>query len=123
MTFEGEPTLQSILSNFEQLAIGTLNETYERYIFNRRNQEPDESIAQYITTLRALSRTCNFGDLHDRLLRDRILLGVNDLKTRKKLLQERDLLLDPCLDICKGVEEGNLRFIRCEKILKRKDAI
>ncbi|CAB4002703.1 Hypothetical predicted protein, partial [Paramuricea clavata] len=104
MTFEDEPTLQSILSNFEQLAIGTLNETYERYIFNRRNQEPDESIAQYITTLRALSRTCNFGDLHDSLLRDRIVLGVNDPNTRKKLLQERDLSLDRCIDICKGAE-------------------
>ena len=92
MTFEGEPTLQSILSNFKQLAIGTLNETYERYIFNRRNQEPVESIAQYITTLRALSRTCNFGDLHYSLLRDRIVLGVNDPNTRKKLLQERDFI-------------------------------
>ena len=70
MTFEGEPTLQSILLNFEQLAIGKLNETYERYIFNQRNQEPEESIAQYVATLRALSRTCNFGDLHDSLRRD-----------------------------------------------------
>ena len=104
MTFEGEPRLQSILSNFEQLAIGKLNETCERYIFNRRNQEPEESIAQYVTTLRALSRTCNFGDLHDSLLRDRIVLGVNDPNTRKKLLQERDLTLDRCIDICKGME-------------------
>ena len=70
MTFAGEPKLQSILSNFEQLATGTLSETYERYIFNRRNQQPEESVAQYVTTLRALSRTCNFGDLHDSLLRD-----------------------------------------------------
>ena len=87
MRFEGEPTLQSILSNFEQLAIGKLNKTYERYIFNRRNQDPEESIAQYVTTLRILSHTCNFGDLHDSLLRDLIVLGVNDPKeiaTRKR---------------------------------------
>ena len=57
-----------------------------------------------MTTLRALSRTCNFGDLHDSLLRDRIVLGVNDPNTRKKLLQERDLTLDRCTDICKGME-------------------
>ncbi len=104
MTFEGEPTLQNIILNFNQLAVGTLNETYERYMFNRRNQEPEESIAQYITTLRALSRTCNFGDLHDSLLRDRIVLGVNDANSRKKLLQERDLTLERCIEICKGAE-------------------
>ena len=48
MTFEGEPTLQNIILNFEQLAVGTLNETYERYMFNRRNQEPEESIAHAV---------------------------------------------------------------------------
>lgn len=40
MTFEGEPTFQGILLNFEQLAIGTLNAIYERYIFNRKNHKP-----------------------------------------------------------------------------------
>jgi hypothetical protein len=38
------------------------------------------------------------------LLRDRIVLGVNNPNTRKKLLEERDLSLDRCIDICKGAE-------------------
>ena len=48
ITFKGKPTLEGIVLNFEKLAIGMLNETNERYIFNQKNQEPGKSVAQYV---------------------------------------------------------------------------
>ena len=36
--------------------VGELNETYERYIFNMRNQCSDESIDEYVTELKRLSK-------------------------------------------------------------------
>ena len=36
------------------------------------------------------------------LIRDRIVLGIKDEQTTKKLLRIRDLTLNRCIDICRG---------------------
>ena len=54
MQFAGETdchTLSKIVEKFDKFTIREVNETYERYIFNRRNQGQDESINAYITAL------------------------------------------------------------------------
>ena len=72
----------------EKTFIGELNETYERYMFNLRKQQSSESIDDYVTDLRNLAKSCKFCDcLGESLLRDRIVMGVRDLETRKKLLE------------------------------------
>ena len=48
--------------------------------------DQDESINAYITALRSLAKTCGFCDrLADSLLRDRIVLGINNHALRKTL--------------------------------------
>ena len=44
--------------------------TYERYLFNTRTQQPGESIDSFVTDLRKRAKNCNYGTLHDDLLRD-----------------------------------------------------
>ena len=41
-----------------------------------RNQETGESFDTYLTALKALAKTCNFGSLKDELIRDRIVCGI-----------------------------------------------
>ena len=36
--------LSKIMEKLDEFAIGEVNETYERYMFNSRDQEADESI-------------------------------------------------------------------------------
>ena len=75
-----------IIEKFDQYTIGELNETFERYNSNSRNQEENESIDTYVTALRTLAETCNFCDcMRDSILRDRVVLGVRDKHTRKRL--------------------------------------
>lgn len=80
MSFENpddNEKLECIINKFEEFTIGEINKTYERYVFNRRNRSPEESIDSCIATLRTLAQTCNFCEcLRDTLIRDRILLGV-----------------------------------------------
>lgn len=80
MSFENpddNEKLECIINKFEEFTIGEINKTYERYVFNRRNRSPEESIDSCIATLRTLTQTCNFCEcLRDTLIRDRILLGV-----------------------------------------------
>ena len=112
MRLNEDRSVEDIVTAFDNHFIGKINETHERYVFNRRDQQADETvdnIQDYIAALRTLSSTCNFCDclkLKDTLLRDRIVLGIRDSSTRKRLLQEADLNLKTCIDIimCRAAE-------------------
>ncbi|XP_043069589.1 uncharacterized protein [Drosophila bipectinata] len=41
------------------------------YHFHKRYQQPDEAVGNYMATLRSLAVGCNFGQMLDRMLRDR----------------------------------------------------
>ena len=111
MQFASETDCRSLSKNIEKFdgfTIGEVNETYERYIFNGRSQGQDESIDVYVTALRFLAKTCGFCDcLVDGPLRDRIVLGINNHALRKRLLQERNLDLKKCIDLCRSSEAAS----------------
>jgi len=105
--------LSKVGEKFEEFCIGEANETYERFIFNRRDQEENESIDQYVTVLRKLAQTCNFCScLHDSLIRDRLVLGITcrDDLIRKKLLQEKKLSVSHAIDVGRSGETTNIRL-------------
>ena len=64
----------------------------------------ERSIDTYSSALRALASTCDFGQLKDQLIRDKIVCGVQNNVVRRKLLQEPKLALNRCLDICRTIE-------------------
>lgn len=106
-TFNLEETaeLADIISRFEAHIIGETNITYERYKFNQRSQKTDESAEQYITALRTLAATCDFCDcMRESLIRDRLVTGIRNADTRKKLLEQRNLTLNQAIDILKSAE-------------------
>ena len=94
----------AILARLEQYCIGEVNESFERYNFNKRDQEPHESIDAYVSSLRRLAKTCNYGQLTDSLIRDRIIAGIRDNTARKKLLQTQKLTLKQSIDIVRSFE-------------------
>ena len=96
--------LEVVLQKFETFCIGETNETYERYKFNKRDQEQSETIDTYVASIRTLSKTCNYGEIEESLIRDRIVIGIKDNTTRKKLLQDHKLTLKKCKDICRANE-------------------
>ena len=58
-----------------------------------------------MNAVRTLAQSCNFCScLHDSLVRDRLVLGIRNSGTRKKLLQEKKLTLSRAIDICKSSE-------------------
>ena len=54
------------------------NVIYERYIFNTADQMSNKSFDDYLCRLRELAKTCEFGDIMDEMIRDRIVLGTKD---------------------------------------------
>ena len=58
----------------------------------------------FMSELRRLSKTCNFRDSLDSMLRDRLVCGVNDDHIQRRLLQEKDLQLDRAMEIALSLE-------------------
>jgi len=81
--------IQPVLAKFEQYCQPRKNIPFERYRFNRRTQEPGETYDQYRTELRKIAENCDFGAITpDEILRDRLVFGIRDTKTRERLLGE-----------------------------------
>ena len=105
---EGDRTkIDKVLERLNRRFVGEVNETFERFKFNQRNQEPNESIDTYVSALRAMVKPCNFAALEESLLRDRIVIGIRDDGARRKLLQTRNLDLKSALDICRASEASS----------------
>ena len=75
---EEKADINKLLELWANQCMGKTSIIYKRYKFNNRSQEQAESIDTYITTLRALAETCEFGTLKDDLIRVRIVCGVRD---------------------------------------------
>jgi hypothetical protein len=50
----------------------------ERVVFAQRQRKDDETVTQFLNTLRSLAGNCDFGDsLHERL-RDQLVIGISN---------------------------------------------
>lgn len=62
----------------------------ERYKFRQRRQR-DESIAEYVSELKKLSKYCDFGSALDENLRDQLVCGLKSEIIRQRLFSEEKL--------------------------------
>ena len=70
------------------------NVIYERARFNRRDQQPGETVERYITALYSPVETCNYGELKEEMLCDRLVVGIADLGLSERLQLDPDLALE-----------------------------
>ena len=101
---EEQKTVDSIVEKFQAYCVVRPNETYERYKFNIRKQEKGEKVDEYVANLRQMTKSCNFGSLEDSLIRDRVVLGIQDDNVRRRLLQESDLTLTQAVQTIRAHE-------------------
>ena len=104
MTEDERKSYNEVLKKFDEYCTPKKNETYERYIFNSRNQAPGETIEQFVTELTLKAQTCGFGDLRDSMIRDRIVLGITNQRTHERLLRLENLDLQTAVKICQAAE-------------------
>ena len=48
-----------------------------RYRLRKRHQRPGESIQTFVADLRELARACEYGGLHDQMIRDQLIEGTS----------------------------------------------
>jgi hypothetical protein len=85
---------------FKELCEPTKNVTMERHKFYSRSQMNDENILEYIADLKIKASTCEFDQLKDEMIRDKIVCGVKSDAIRKNLLKEPKLTLQKAISVC-----------------------
>ena len=82
-----------------------------------RNQESGESIDHYVTVLKTLSNTCEFGALKESLIRDRVVFGIQDNTVRERLLRDPQLTLQTATEKVRSAEltQAQLKQIRADQ--------
>ena len=106
--------LTELIGGLESYFRPKKNVTFERYVFNTCHQEAQETIDEYVNRLRGMSETCEFGDLKDNLIRDRIVLGTKYHSVRGRLLTE-ELTLEKSISICRSYELVQKQMKQIEK--------
>ena len=106
LTFEEteKDKIEPLIAKFEAYCLPKKNVTHERHLLNLRKQKTDESIDQFMTELKRLAKNCEYGELTNSIIKDRILEGINNDSTRARLLREKDLSLERCVEIRKAAE-------------------
>ena len=86
-------TLAELDKQFEVKA----NQPYERHVFRQMVQQPNETVAQFVTKLKTQAQFCNFQD-HDDQIRDQLLHAMADMELREKLLETDQLTLSIAIE-------------------------
>ena len=73
-----DQVVEHLISHFKPQTI----EIAERFKFFKRHQLGGESTTEFITELRRLAKTCNFGDYLESAIRDQFVCGLGDTKTQ-----------------------------------------
>ena len=101
--------IAKVLEEFEARCTSVTHVIYERYIFNKRVQEPGESLDHYLTDIIKQASRCQYGRLQDELVRDRLVSGIQNDRTREKLLNKKDLTLTKAIQLLKSSEATQLQ--------------
>ena len=80
-------------------------------MFHSRKQLQGEPIEQFVTDLKLKAQTCQFDNLRDSMIRDRLVLGVSSQRVRERLLREDDLDLDKAVKICQAAESTEKQIL------------
>lgn len=95
---------ETVKQKFEEYFVKRRNVIFERAKFNQRKQEDGESVDDFITDINCLAEHCGYGDLHDEMVRDRIVVGIRDRKLSERMQMDPDLTLEKATNLARQSE-------------------
>ena len=94
ITADERAVYNSVIAKFNGFFRVRRNFLFKRARFNRRNQLEGETLEQYIMELYRLSESCEYGDLKDEMIRDKLVVGIRDAALSQQLQLDPQLTLD-----------------------------
>ena len=90
---EDKQKYAKVIEEFDKYFKVKKNVIYECARFNQHNQLLDKSADHFFTELHRLADNCEFGEMKDQLIRDRLVFGIQDSALSERLQLESDLTL------------------------------
>lgn len=90
-------TVEACLTSLAKYMVPQKDVKLARYEFFQCCQRPAtdecsaESVIHFINRARELVKDCNFGDLQDEMLRDKIITGILDMNLKKRFIEQQNL--------------------------------
>ena len=106
---EDKKKYKVVRDRYEAYFVKKRNVIYERAKFNLRKQEDGEPVDDFVTSLYSLAQYCNFGDLHDEMIRDRLVVGLRDANLSEKLQLDSELTLEKAIAMARQSESVKLQ--------------
>lgn len=103
-------SFDDVLNLFDAYCLPKKNVVIETFKFNNIFQKPDQPVENYLTELKNQADLCDFKcescstSFKNRMIRDKLLLGMVDKELQSRLLREKSLTLDVLSDTIKSVE-------------------
>ncbi|XP_036140440.1 uncharacterized protein LOC105828516 isoform X2 [Monomorium pharaonis] len=102
ITFDNEQDkddMDILIEKIDKYFIPTKKEVVERHQFFTTSKKQNESIEHHVTLLKEKAKNCNFKDLTDSIIRDKIIFDTYDKILRQKFLEADDLNLPKLIAI------------------------
>ena len=105
---ESENKIDPVVEKLDAYCSPKKNVTYEHYLFFSCSQN-GRPIDVFVTDLRTKVKTCEFGTLHNSLIRDRIVCGIDNKNVRQRLLHNNELTLEAAINDIRAAETSKTR--------------
>ena len=102
----GDKLYTTLVDKLSEHFTPTPSEIVERFKFHTRFCKPGESVTAFVSELRSIAKSCNFGDTLETMLRDRIVCRINDTIIQRCLLSEKELSFKTALELAQGMESA-----------------
>lgn len=99
-----ETTLKDILEALRKHYDPKPSVIVERFKFHSRSRDESESVATFVAGLRKLSEHCEFKDVLEDMIRDRLVCGINNDKIQRRLLSEPELSYKKAVELAIALE-------------------
>lgn len=104
---DDDSTYDEVIKKFDNYCNPRKNTVYERFVFSKLVQSA-ESVDAFVVQLKTQARRCEFHDEElPKLVRDRLVVGINNAKVRTEMLRDPDLTLDKALALAKAWETSD----------------
>ena len=113
-----EMKYKPVLGKSEEYCSPKKNLTLLRFQFFTYRQEEEQPFDDFVTHLRKLCKECGFGELHDSLLKDIIIIGLCNKRLQERLLREPDISLATTIQHCQANEVSKKHAKTCENITR-----
>ena len=94
ITQEHKKIYDRVVAKFDAFIQVRKNVIFKHARFNRRSQNNDESVKQFITNLYQLAENCAYGEMKEEMIRDRIVVGIRDTGLSQRLQLDATLTLE-----------------------------